>query len=117
MAWQSHPAASAGDRSQGSNERPTVVDGLWCLHTGQYMLYFACHTEPVPLTERLRGTRTPEQKKKRCNGAVCLGQRLADSGMEPTDHVPLPCVLHCSPGAFARSVGRLPECPTIFHLR
>uniref|UniRef100_A0A7S4CYB9 Secreted protein n=1 Tax=Eutreptiella gymnastica TaxID=73025 RepID=A0A7S4CYB9_9EUGL len=50
-AWQSHPTASAGCSLQGSNERPTVVDDLWSLHTAQYMLYFACHAEVVRLTE------------------------------------------------------------------
>ena len=64
MAWQPHPTASTGDRFQGSNKRPTVVDALWSLHTGQYMLYFACHTEPVRLTENLQGTRKSEQDKR-----------------------------------------------------
>ena len=64
MAWQLHPTASAGDRFQGSNKPPTVVDGLWSHHTGHYMLYFACHAEPVRLTEHLPCPRTSEQKKE-----------------------------------------------------
>ena len=53
MVWQLNPTASAGARFHGSNKHPTIVDGLWSLLTGQYMLYFACHTEPVRLTEHL----------------------------------------------------------------
>ena len=64
MAWQLHPTASAGYRIQGSNKLPTVIDGLWSHHRGQYILYFAWHAEPVRLTEHLECTRTSEQKKK-----------------------------------------------------
>ena len=64
MAWQAHPTASAGNRFQGPNKRTAVFNGLWSLPTGQDMLYFACHTQPVRLTEHLRGTRKSEQKKK-----------------------------------------------------
>jgi hypothetical protein len=45
---------------------PPSSDGMWVLHTGQYMLFFKCHTEPVRLTEHLRGTRKSGPKKKVC---------------------------------------------------
>ena len=49
------------------------------------------------------------------SGAMRLKQWLANSGMEAIDHVQLPCVLHCSLGAFAGSLVRL-ECVTTLHL-
>jgi hypothetical protein len=49
MVMQLHPTAPAGDRFQSANQRPTIVDGLRSVHTGYYMLCFACpSTESEP---------------------------------------------------------------------
>ena len=63
MVWHSCPTASAGDRFKGSSIPPTVADGLWSPHAGQYMLYFPCHTGLVRLTEHLGGTHESGQKQ------------------------------------------------------
>ena len=79
VAWQSHLTASAGDRFQGPNKRPTVADGLWSLLMGQYMLYFACHTEPVRLAEH-------STRSRFCfTGSFLVGKRRGLVGTQETD--------------------------------
>jgi hypothetical protein len=109
MAWQLHPTASAGDRFQGSNKPPTVVDGLWSHHTGHYMLYFACHAEPVRLTEHLPCPRTSEQKKEKELSEVSAIVRHV--GKQPLHHSHVPvwvCIPVWRRGHNGPATGSLP---------